>query len=91
MGALSRFRSYIAKFFSSKGWDKWGFIHNFPNEVYDLVPGLTIGPAVETFPGSSIYVPNASGEKPGEIFLTNNIAPTKVWMWQGTNWVELTG
>jgi hypothetical protein len=69
-----------------------GYLRDFVEQFYTVVPGLTIGPTTPVpLSDPQEYVPDDSGEREGELYLSNDRNPHLLWIWTDTGWVGLTG
>ena len=96
MGAYSRLLDYLNRLIRAKPYhNPLGAMRAFADELYKVVPGLTFGATYEPdpifFPG--VYQPaiGTVGEKDGELYVSNDLNPANVWIWQGGAWNGLAG
>jgi hypothetical protein len=93
MGALSRFKTWLSAwpYWPLSSYGQW--LDRYANEIFDYTPGLTIGSSYEYDPmgDPGVYYPTQNGEKDGEIYISNDLAPAQMWIWQGGSWSGITG
>lgn len=92
MGALSRMKDWILRWFTTGGniSSYQQFAIEFADEIYNVVPGITFGQTYEpdpiNYPGIFMPLNGTLGEHDGEIYLSNDLLPAQTWIWQNGTW-----
>lgn len=95
MGAWTRLRDYMLSWQGSSIATFPAWVEEFATKLLNTVTGFTIGPTYEpdptNFPGAYSPAAGVSGDKDGEFYLSSDLNPRQLWIWQGGVWWPITG
>lgn len=96
MGALTRMKAWLNNWINVRVATYPAWVESFADEIYRVVPGLTIGTTEIANPldppQNQYYIPagGVTGEKDGELYLSSDLAPAQVWIWYNGAWSGLS-